>query len=312
MRTPCGMRGAIAASLAALATLSSCSGNGGGGQPHTTAVQEGSGIPGGPQLVGRGGPIPFQRTACLGFGPTVRWNGHTVFLDPGHGGVDPGTTPIVDGQVVAEKQVTLPIGLRMLPMLRASGYWVVMSRITDSTVSVVGPGDVHQGFLTPPAAEREIEARNLCADAGHADVLVSVHMNAFLDPSASGAETLYCPDRPFAAKSRHLANLIQSAVVTAMRQSGTATVDRGTQPDQQAGGSTLTPLVASYHHLIELGPADPPWMRYPSLMPGALTEPAFVSNPGESSFVRSARGQEALASALVGAINSYFRRPVPA
>jgi N-acetylmuramoyl-L-alanine amidase len=44
-------------------------------------------------------------------------------------------------------------------------------------------------------------------------------------------------------------------------------------------------------------------------MPGVVVEPAFLSNPGEASFVLSARGQEVLARAVVEALYSYFRRP---
>jgi peptidoglycan/xylan/chitin deacetylase (PgdA/CDA1 family)/N-acetylmuramoyl-L-alanine amidase len=259
----------------------------------------------GPQPVGRGGPIAFEPTACLSFEPTARWNHVTVFLDPGHGGVDPGATPSVGGRVVAEKSVTLGIGLRALRLLRASGYRVVMSRVTDSTVARHAPADVHQRVLVPAAAEREIEARNLCADAAHADVLVGLHMNSYIDPSASGAETVYSPSRRFTTRSRLVAELVQQSVVMALNRAGLPSNDRGVLPDAAAGGTALTAQTENYHHLIELGPADPPWLPYPSRMPGVVVEPAFVSNPREASFVQSAHGQEVIAVALVDALDSY-------
>ncbi len=235
-----------------------------------------------------------------------------MFVDPGHGGADPGATPVVAGRTVTEKHVTLALGIRALELLRGSGYRVIMSRTHDSTVATVRPGELHQGLLTPDAAQREIEARNLCANAAHADALVALHMNSFADPSAGGSETVYCPNRPFAARSRRLADLIQRAMVAGIRSSGTATVDRGVLPDREAGGAPLTPQTANYHHLIQLGPADAPWLPHPSRMPGALVEPAFLSNPSEASFVLSARGQEVLARALLDALNAYFGRPRPA
>ena len=261
-----------------------------------------------PRLVGRGGPIRSQPDACLSFAPTAHWNGATVFLDPGHGGVDPGAIAVVAARTVTEKQVTLAVGMRALSLLRGSGYRVVMSRVRDSTVASLRAVDLHRGVLTPDAAQHEIEARNLCANAAHADVLVALHMNAFVDPSASGTETVYCPSRPFAARSRRLAELIQRATLAELRDSGTAAIDRGFLPDQAAGGASLTPQTADYHHLIQLGPADPPWLPYPSLMPGILVEPVFLSNPGEASLVLSGRGQEALARALLDAVDSYFGR----
>jgi peptidoglycan/xylan/chitin deacetylase (PgdA/CDA1 family) len=265
-----------------------------------------------PVAVGRGGPITFEASACTGFPPIGPSNGHSVFLDAGHGGADPGATSVLDGRRLAEKQVTLAVTLITLPLLREDGYRVVMSRISDSTVAVPRPGDLHENVLTPDAAQREIEARNLCADAAHVDALVAVHMDSYSDPAAGGAETVYCPSRPFAAGSRRLAGLIESQTVGAMRLSGRPVLDRGVLPDQVAGGRPLTPQTANYHHLIELGPADPPWLPYPSSMPGALVEPGFLSNPSEASFVLSARGQRLLAGALVAALDAYFRTQTPA
>jgi N-acetylmuramoyl-L-alanine amidase len=258
--------------------------------------------------VGRGGPIPFQRDACLGYAPTGRPNGVTVALDPGHGGVDPGAIAVLGGRKVSEKQATLAVGLRALALLRAAGYRVVISRVGDSTVARFGAGDLHQGILTPDAAQREIEARNLCANAARARALIAIHMNAFADPSALGTETVYCPSRPFAARSRRLAELVQKATLQALRGSGMATLDRGVLPDRAAGGAALTPQTADYHHLIELGPADRPWLPYPSRMPAVLVEPVFLTNPAEASFVLGRRGQNALARALLAALDAYFAR----
>jgi N-acetylmuramoyl-L-alanine amidase len=294
-----------AVALAILATVASSPALPRRSRPPVPLVRA-KGRVGNAELVGRGGPIPFSPAACLGFQPAGRWNGVTVFLDPGHGGVDPGATPTVGGRLIPEKQVTLAVAVRALALLRGSGYRVVMSRVRDSTVARVGAAALHQGRLIPDAAQREVEARNLCADTAHANVLVGLHMNSFSNPSASGAETIYCPSRPFAGRSRRLADLIQRSTVAARRRAGIATVDRGVLPDRYAGGAPLTPQTENYHHLIELGPADPPWLPHPSLMPGVIVEPAFVSNPTEASFVLSAAGQDVLAAALVDALDSYF------
>jgi N-acetylmuramoyl-L-alanine amidase len=265
-----------------------------------------------PTPVGHGRPIAFEPGACVGFAPHGRWNGKTVFLDPGHGGVDPGATPVVDGRRLAEKGETLGVGLLTRSLLRDQRYRVVMSRVGDSTVARLRPGDLHQGVLTLAAAQRDIEARNLCANAAHADVLVALHLNSFRDPTAGGAETFYCASRAFAGRSRRLAGLIQADTVTAMRSSGLRVLNRGIVQDTQAGGTPLTPQTANYHHLIELGPSDRPWLPYPSAMPGTLVEPGFLSNPAEAAFVLSPHGQRALAEGLAKALDSYFRMPRPA
>ena len=175
---------------------------------HRVLVRVAPGVPS-PSPIGRNGPIPYETDACLRFAPTTAWNGATVFLDPGHGGADPGAMSVLGGRIVTEKQVTLAVALRTLTLLRSSGYRVVMSRIGDTTVARLGPSSLHQGMLTPDAAQLEVEARSLCADAAHADVLVALHMNAFIDRTARRTETLYCPSRPFAARSHRLADLTQ-------------------------------------------------------------------------------------------------------
>ena len=278
---------------------------------HPAALAQTAGANGSPRSVGRDGPIPFRPDACLSFAPTARPNGHTVFLDPGHGGADSGAIGVIASRAVLEKQVTLAVAMRALSPLRRSGYTVVISRTGESTVMSLHPGEVQQGLLTPDAAQREIEARNLCANATRADVLIALHMNGFADPSARGTETVYSPRRRFAAQSERLAGLIQRAMLGALRGSGIAPVDRGVLPDSEAGGSPLTPQTADYHHLIELGPADRPWLPYPSLMPGALVEPLFVTNAVEASFAISAHGQGALARALLEALESYFSGAAP-
>jgi N-acetylmuramoyl-L-alanine amidase len=183
-----------------------------------------------------------------------------------------------------------------------------MSRVRDVTVAQVRPPDLHQSMLTPAAAQREIEARNLCANAARADLLVAVHMNAFGDPSATGAETVFAQGRRFSASSRRLAGLVQRSMLVALRVAGLAAFDRRVLPDSAAGGEALTPQTANYHHLIELGPAYPPWLPYPSRMPGVVVEPLFLTNPAAAAFALSRRGQLVLARALVAALDAWGSR----
>jgi N-acetylmuramoyl-L-alanine amidase len=87
---------------------------------------------------------------------------------------------------VGEKQLTLGVGVQSRRLLRESGYRVVMSRVRDRTVARFGAADLHQGLLSPDTQACEVEARNLCANAAHADVLVGPQMSSFIDPCASG------------------------------------------------------------------------------------------------------------------------------
>src|SRR5712691_6863889 len=60
--------------------------------------------------------------ACTSLAPTRGHAGQTIFIDAGHGGLDPGvvgTTP--SGRVVLEKDATLAVASRLAAVLRAGG-----------------------------------------------------------------------------------------------------------------------------------------------------------------------------------------------
>ena len=259
-------------------------------------------------LVGRGGPIPFQTGACIAFAPKGRWNGHTVFLDPGHGGLDPGALVTISGRAVAEKNVALAVGLRTLTLLRQAGFRVVMSRVRDSTVARLGRADRSGDLLTAAGVHRDLAARNLCANAARAAVLVGIHMDAFWDSSAAGAETVYCRDRRFGERSRQLAALVQHTVLTSFRRAGRTVPDRGIRNDHGTGAPAFTTQGAAYGHWLELGPARLPWFRYPNQMPAVIVEPLFLSNPAEARIALSRAGQLALARGLAQAVGAYLHQ----
>ena len=68
---------------------------------------------------------------------------------------------------------------------------------------------------------------------------------------------------------------------------------------------------ATYGHVLLLGPAMAGYFTTPSLMPGALIEPLFVTDPFEGSIAASARGQQVIAQGLAEAIDQYFAPATP-
>lgn len=112
------------------------------------------------------------------FGRAVR--GHTVVIDPGHGGSDSGA---IGYSGVREKDVALAVGLRTEELLRAAGAEVVMTRTQDVDVS-------HPGS----SAARELQARvDVAAAHPEAELFLSIHCNSFTNPDAHGMETYYYP-----------------------------------------------------------------------------------------------------------------------
>lgn len=88
-----------------------------------------------------------------------------VFLDPGHGGVDPGAV----GRRSKEADNVLRVALKLAVILRAQGYIVHMSRTTDVFIGL---------------GQRAVMANNV-----RADIFISLHDNSATNPAATGFET---------------------------------------------------------------------------------------------------------------------------
>lgn len=102
--------------------------------------------------------------------PSVPKGKLLVVIDPGHGGKDPGAIGIGGTR---EKDIILPISLRVAEVLQENGVQVVLTRDSDYFVSL--PGRVQM------------------AERANADVFVSIHANSvgLSRPEVSGLETYY-------------------------------------------------------------------------------------------------------------------------
>lgn len=85
-------------------------------------------------------------------------SGRTITLDPGHGGTQKGGAGSFG---IPEKNIVLPIALRVAELLKAQGATVNMTRTTDVTLGLY---------------ERDLSAENT-----RSDLLVSIHANALPD-----------------------------------------------------------------------------------------------------------------------------------
>jgi N-acetylmuramoyl-L-alanine amidase len=93
----------------------------------------------------------------------------TIVIDPGHGGMDPGA---IGPMGTKEKDVVLDIALRLRDRLLASGrYNVILTRDDDS-------------FMT-------LAQRVAMVNSVHADLFISLHVNALPQARANVIETFY-------------------------------------------------------------------------------------------------------------------------
>ena len=274
---------------------------------HTAAS---AGYPDGPSPPGQAiDPALFSRGACMAYAPVNGDRHETVFLDAGHGGIDPGGVGTEDGTTVTESTVNLPIEMGTMEILRAQGYRVVVSRTENTTVTRLSPADVVDGTLTWQGVAADVAARDVCANLARADVLIGIYMDAG-SPGVAGCLTGYDADRPFSAENLRLATLLQDDVLGAMNAQGWHVPNQGVLPDTGLG-STLTSSSAGYGHLLLLGPAEAGYFSTPSEMPGALIETLYLTDPAEASIAESSQDQQVIALAIAKAVNQYFASSSP-
>jgi N-acetylmuramoyl-L-alanine amidase len=228
-----------------------------------------------------------------------------IVIDPGHGGIDLGA-PHYDayGEIdFAESEINLALALKLREELIARGYEVVLTRdgdymLNDEDEDVNGNGVVE--YLD------ELQARvDLANDAG-ADLLLSIHQNAFYwedgssAPDIGGTVTFYCQDRPFSEASLRLAQLIQEHLVETFLSLGHVMMARNVEDDLVL----MTPDEPGTH-LILLGPETDRIARA-SQMPGVLSETVFITHAREARLIRDPVVQELVATAYADAISAYL------
>jgi N-acetylmuramoyl-L-alanine amidase len=251
----------------------------------------------------------FSPGACVTMAPLAGNRHLTVFIDAGHGGVDPGGVGTTEsGQQVEEANLTLPVELDAADVLRGDGFTVTVSRTGATNVARLGPADVNSGALTVQGAHDDVAARAVCANLAGAQLLVGIYFDAGSSPTNAGSVTGYDAVRPFSAANLRLAQLLQSDVLSAMNAQGWAIPDEGVLTDDSLGSATSSAATA-YGHLMLLGPAETGYFTTPSQMPGALIEPLFITDPFEASIAAGSQGQEVIAGGIARAVQQYFGVP---
>jgi N-acetylmuramoyl-L-alanine amidase len=262
-------------------------------------------------------PSAFSSGACMSYPPTNGDRGETVFLDAGHGGIDPGGVGSTEGgQSVSEAEVNLPIELGTMRLLRADGFGVAVSRTLDSSVVKLSHDEVAGGVLSLQGAHDDVAARDVCANLAGAKALVGIYMNASSSPAIGGSLSAYDAARSFSRANLRLAGLLQRDVLSAMNAQGWNIPSRGVISDASAGSyipsatnSELAAKAAAYDHLLLLGPAMPGYFATPSTMPGAVIEPLYVTDPFEGSVAVSRHGQQVIATGIAHAVEQFLGQP---
>lgn len=106
--------------------------------------------------------------------------GRVIFVDPGHGGRDPGT---MYGKIM-EKDIVLEISEELRDQLMQKGAIVYMTRESDEDLS---------SKWDPKKKRGDLYRRLLLYKKYNAEMYLSIHINAGSNTGEKGAEVLYHP-----------------------------------------------------------------------------------------------------------------------
>jgi N-acetylmuramoyl-L-alanine amidase len=236
------------------------------------------------------GDRPTFKRDSSGRLPTELRRVHTIVVDPGHGGRDPGATGIGG---LHEKTVNLSIAKRLAKRLESRGFKVILTRSSDQTL--------------------DLEERTAIAESAGGDVFISIHANASRRAKTRGLE-IYTLDENHerhsldvasrengvpAAKldplqralarlrvgeagsySKRLANLVHASVIEGARKSKRSVPDLG----------------------LKKGPF---YVLFMSSMSSVLVETGFLTNKRDAKLLRSTKYQRELAEEIAEGVHQY-------
>lgn len=239
-----------------------------------------------------GDPSPRKRDPG-GRLPAAMRRVHTVVVDPGHGGRDPGATGIGG---VREKDINLAIAMRLAERLESRGFRVVLTRDRDRSL--------------------DLEERTAIAESAGGDVFISIHANASRRAKTRGIE-IYTLDANHERHSLEVASrengVPASKLDPLQRVLARLQVDEvGSQSELLAGlvhASVIEGARKSKRSLPDLGLKKGPfYVLFMSSMSSVLVETGFLTNEHDAKLLRSAKYQRELAEEIARGVDRYRQR----
>jgi N-acetylmuramoyl-L-alanine amidase len=222
----------------------------------------------------------------------------TIALDPGHGGEDPGA---VGRGGNFEKNVVLAIAQRLKSRLEQQpNTRVMLTRDADYFV---------------PLHVRVQKARKI-----QADLFVSIHADAFVEPTARGSSVFALSEKGASSTAaRWLANKENAAdligginISTKNQQLASVLLDLSTTAqinDSLKLAKHVLGEIGSINrlHKPQVEQAGFAVLKAPDI-PSILVETAFISNPDEEAKLTDERYQDQMADALSRGIRKYLQK----
>jgi N-acetylmuramoyl-L-alanine amidase len=220
----------------------------------------------------------------------------TIALDPGHGGEDPGATGSTG---VHEKDIVLAVAKRLKEKLeQLPNTRVMLTRDADFFV---------------PLGQRVEKARKV-----QADLFVSVHADAFVEPTARGSSVFVLSEKGasssaarWLANDQNKADLIGGVnFATHDKELASVLFDLSTtaqiNDSMKLAKAVLTEIGGINRlHRGAVEQAGFAVLKAPDI-PSILVETAFISNPEEEAKLKDDAYQNQLADAITKGIKRYF------
>lgn len=226
----------------------------------------------------------------------------TIVLDPGHGGEDSGALGRGGSR---EKDVVLSIAKRLKARIeREPNMRVVLTRNADYFV---------------PLHVRVQKARQ-----AQADLFISIHADAFIEPSARGASVFVLSEKGasstaarWLAKKENAADLVGGVnIKNHGPQVASVLLDLSTtaqiKDSMRLGHAVLTEIGSINRlHKGSVEQAGFAVLKAPDI-PSILVETAFISNPEEEKKLTDGSYQDRIADAILVGAKRYFAKNPPA
>ncbi len=224
-----------------------------------------------------------------------------VAIDPGHGGEDPGA---VGPSGMFEKDVVLSVAFKMRDRINATpGMRALLTRDADYFV---------------PLHERVRKARRV-----EADLFISIHADAFMNPQARGASVFALSEggatsaaARWMATKENASDMVGGVNIKAKDAQVMRTLLDMSTTAQIKDSLKLGRVVLGHLgkvgrlHKAQVEQAGFAVLKAPDI-PSILVETGFISNPEEEAKLKDDGYQSELADALMTGISRYFAKNPP-
>lgn len=186
--------------------------------------------------------------------------GKVIYIDPGHGGADPGAIY----KDIYEKNINLEISKTLSSLLIEKGAIVYLTRESDYDLAVPN------AYLRKRS---DLSRRVKLINASKCDVYVSIHLNATLSTTWSGAQVFYDDVND---KNKVLGEYLQKSF------------------KKYLGSKRKLKRISDLYMYKDIS------------QPGVLLEVGFLSNANERYILRKPYYQKKISNAIINGLIEYF------